>query len=325
MPFHIDVSRPQSHKAETTHVENFDDWAKVMSSRFVPLTLTATNKTEPFTGTVTSRAFTGIHLSHVHSDGHVVDRLSRLIDPRESRYIKLSLLIKGQCTITQDGRTSVIGPGDLVIYDTSRPYRISFGDDSQSFVVMMAPEMLKLTRPSIEQLTAVRMTPDSPVAICANPFMQQFAEQFHEVDFHHGAKLMKTFVDLLDLILHAELANLTDPSEDTELEEIYDYIREHLDDPDLSSTSIAKARFISVRRLQLLFQQQGTTVTAWIRQQRLEICKVELADPANRDDTISAIGARWGFPVPAHFNRLFKEAFGMPPGEWRRMNADIAA
>jgi AraC-like DNA-binding protein len=36
------------------------------------------------------------------------------------------------------------------------------------------------------------------------------------------------------------------------------------------------------------------------------------------DKPISAIAARWGFPDPAHFSRLFKATYGRSPRQFRR-------
>jgi AraC-like DNA-binding protein len=33
---------------------------------------------------------------------------------------------------------------------------------------------------------------------------------------------------------------------------------------------------------------------------------------------VNAVAARWGLPDPAHFNRLFKCTYGLPPAEYRR-------
>jgi AraC-like DNA-binding protein len=38
---------------------------------------------------------------------------------------------------------------------------------------------------------------------------------------------------------------------------------------------------------------------------------------------VSAIAARRGLPDPAHFSRLFRGAYGLPPGDYRR--ASLAA
>jgi AraC-like DNA-binding protein len=33
---------------------------------------------------------------------------------------------------------------------------------------------------------------------------------------------------------------------------------------------------------------------------------------------VNALAVRWGLPDPAHFSRLFKRTYGMPPAEYRR-------
>ena len=36
---------------------------------------------------------------------------------------------------------------------------------------------------------------------------------------------------------------------------------------------------------------------------------------------MAAIGARWGYPDPAHFSRLFKAAYGVGPRDYRAATA----
>ena len=50
---------------------------------------------------------------------------------------------------------------------------------------------------------------------------------------------------------------------------IYAFIEEHLADPDLTPAATARAHHISMRSLYKLFENQETTVGAWIRQRRL--------------------------------------------------------
>ena len=99
---------------------------------------------------------------------------------------------------------------------------------------------------------------------------------------------------------------------------IHAFIEQHLGDLDLAPGSVAAAHYISVRFLYRLFESQGTTVAAWIRHRRLERCRADLADPALGGAPVSAVAARWGLPDPAHFNRLFKRTYGLPPAEYRR-------
>ena len=106
--------------------------------------------------------------------------------------------------------------------------------------------------------------------------------------------------------------------ENTLLMRIHAFIEQHLGDCDLAPGPVADAHYISVRYLYRLFEAQGTTVAAWIRHRRLERCRADLGDPALGGAPVSAVAARWGLPDSAHFNRLFKRTYGLPPAEYRR-------
>ncbi|MEU5099326.1 helix-turn-helix domain-containing protein [Streptomyces sp. NPDC020996] len=63
--------------------------------------------------------------------------------------------------------------------------------------------------------------------------------------------------------------------------------------------------------------QQGTTVSAFVREQRLSRCRRDLADPSLAHHSIRFVAARWGFPRPAEFTRTFRAATGLSPSEYR--------
>lgn len=96
------------------------------------------------------------------------------------------------------------------------------------------------------------------------------------------------------------------------------FIRRHIGDPQLTPAAIAAAHHISTRHLHRLFHDQGVTVGAWIRAQRLEGCRRDLADPALASTSIHEIAVRWGFSHPAAFSRAFRSAHGLPPRDYRQ-------
>jgi AraC-like DNA-binding protein len=105
------------------------------------------------------------------------------------------------------------------------------------------------------------------------------------------------------------------------LQRIDGFIDQHLGDPELSPGMVATANHISVRYLHKLFQEHDLTVAAWIRRRRLDRCRRDLADPELWARPVGAIGARWGFIDGAHFSRVFRAAFGIPPRQYRRQAA----
>ena len=99
------------------------------------------------------------------------------------------------------------------------------------------------------------------------------------------------------------------------------FIHQRLGDPGLCPGTIAAAHQISLRYLYKIFHEQGVTVAAWIRQQRLEHCHRDLADPYLAPLPVYAIATRWGFTNSAHFSRAFRAAYGVAPKEYRDITA----
>lgn len=104
----------------------------------------------------------------------------------------------------------------------------------------------------------------------------------------------------------------------TLFQQIQAFIDRRLDDPSLTPEMIADAHHISTRTLQRLFQAHGSAVAKWIRFQRLERCRRDLANPLLSEQLIQAIAARWGFSTPAHFTRVFRATYGLNPQDYRR-------
>ncbi|MBY8854452.1 hypothetical protein K7G98_41905, partial [Saccharothrix sp. MB29] len=70
------------------------------------------------------------------------------------------------------------------------------------------------------------------------------------------------------------------PSREAQLTEVMRYCVEHLDDVDLTPVQVARAHYMSVRRLQQLFAERGMSPARWIRAERLARCHDDLCNPA---------------------------------------------
>lgn len=301
-----------------THVTpTFEAYRAVVAGVFLPLRLSSTAP-EAFRGVVRAVTVDDVHLSELHGGQHVVERTPQHAAHDGLASFKVSLMLAGTGLLVQDGRETLLRPGDLAVYDTQRPYTIEFDRDFRSLVVMFPQNRIELPAGLVGQLTAVRLGGTTGVGAIVAPFLTHLCDHIEQLEQPPGPRLAHSALDLVSTLLAAELGHTPGRDPHTELlDRIRAHIEERLGSADLTPTSIAAAHFISTRHLHALFHDTGTTVAAWVRQRRLEHCRRDLVAPQLADTPVSAIAARWGFVDAAHFSRAFKTEFGVPPREYR--------
>jgi AraC-like DNA-binding protein len=89
---------------------------------------------------------------------------------------------------------------------------------------------------------------------------------------------------------------------------------------DLSIGALALRHGLTPRYIQKLFENDGTTFTEYVIEQRLLEARRLLADPEFADYGIGDIALRAGFGDLPYFNRSFRRRFGMTPSEAREQS-----
>jgi AraC-like DNA-binding protein len=137
-----------------------------------------------------------------------------------------------------------------------------------------------------------------------------------------GERLGGALIGVLAAML-ADRALLHDGDDPVEREalrrQVRAYVDAHLGDPELCPASIAAAHHLSVRSLHKLFEDDETTISTYVRHRRLEACRQQLASPEARRRPVAAIAHHHGFVSLAHFTRVFRQTYGITPGEYRRL------
>jgi AraC-like DNA-binding protein len=302
---------------------DLDTWRSVVAGSFVPLEIDEVGGT-PFRGHLERTVVEDVSVFEIVATPHVVRRTAALIEKVEGRFYKLSLQLAGPAVLEQDGREVTLRPGDIAIYDTHRPYRLTFPEKNRAMVIMFPHEAVDLPRDEVAQVTAVRFPPDHGLGRVINPFFVELGRNMDELAGAHASRLVHSALDLLVTMLSQELHQTRHgalgPTRSL-AREVREYILEHLGDPDLTPASVAQAHYISVRHLYTIFSAEGETVSAWIRARRLERVRRDLIDPLHADRPVSAVAARWGLLDAAHFSRLFKAEYGQSPTAYREAAA----
>jgi AraC-like DNA-binding protein len=86
---------------------------------------------------------------------------------------------------------------------------------------------------------------------------------------------------------------------------------------DLSIAALCARHGCTPRQLQRLFEREGTTLTAYVLEQRLACVYRLLADPRRAGEKISALAFAAGFHDLSHFARAFRRRYGMTPSDLR--------
>ncbi|MFI8293974.1 helix-turn-helix domain-containing protein [Streptomyces sp. NPDC085614] len=253
-----------------------------------------------------------------------IDRTSRLISRADPGYFQLSLTLSGEMWLSQAGRETALTAGDLLVYDSSQPFHgvTRINDGRLGHIVAQFPKaLLPLPPREAERLVALRMAADSGFGAMLAQFLVRLAGDGASFSPSDAPRLTTVLLDLLAGTAAQRLDARAAPEPESRRRALFlriqDFVHRHLADPGLTPRTIAAAHHISVRYLHRLCQEQGVTVSGWIRDRRLDRTRRDLADPAQRRTPVHDIAARWGFRHPAAFSRAFRAAYGCSPSEYR--------
>ncbi|MET9561828.1 helix-turn-helix domain-containing protein [Streptomyces tauricus] len=249
-----------------------------------------------------------------------VRRTERLAREDEEPLVFLGLQMTGTSLVVQNGRQCLLRPGDFAVYESVAPYTLLFDEGVDHHFFRLPRAALALPERLLRDVTAVTLGPGNPVARLASTYFSQLAASDELRHGVHADAVVEPSIELLRAVLtsqHGVSSRARAPMEATLSLRITHYIRAHLADPDLSAARIAAAHGISVRHLYAVLSRSGISLGDWIRARRLAECKRDLAGPNGRLRTIAAIGRSWGFLDATHFSKVFRQAYGMSPREWR--------
>ncbi|MFF4173337.1 helix-turn-helix domain-containing protein [Streptomyces sp. NPDC001744] len=250
-------------------------------------------------------------------------RSPRLIRQSDPELYQLAVIVSGRQRIDQARRSAIMRPGEIVLYDSSRPFEASAtGPGNCSSLVLRFPRRLvPLPDNAVAPLCGTALGAATGVRHVFRQTLISLTEAGTDLTAHDRQRLGSTVVDLAAAVI-AQDADRTSalPAESrTTLmyHEITAFLPRHLHDPDLRPAAVAAAHSISPRYLQRIFQLHGTTPMDFVRQERIARCRRDLADPSLLTTPVGAIGLRWGYTRASDFTRAFRAATGMTPTEYR--------
>jgi AraC-like DNA-binding protein len=311
--FHADAEPPQTRR---------DYWRHVIEGTIGPVDLRIYGGLDSTDRLRVGEAGAVRVLELAISNRRVAERTKTHLRRLDRDLYEIDVQVRGRGVLEQDGREARLAPGDLALVDLSRPCRCDYSE--AEFVAVVFPRaLLPLHADELARLTGVRIPGDRGLGALISSLARQLPHRLDDCCPAEQARLGTAVLDLITAALAARLDRGDQVPQDSSrralLSSVQAFIEQRLADPALSPDTIAAAHYISLRSLHKLFEGENATVCGWIRSRRLERCRRDLIDPTLGDWTVSAIAARWGLMNAAHFSRVFRDAYGLPPAEYRML------
>jgi AraC-like DNA-binding protein len=306
--------------------DRFPLWLSVINQTVMAYDV-RTEHADNFNATVVSVDLGGVVVSQFGCPSLEARRTPKLIRASDPESYYLVYHLSGDAEISQERDTVVLGSGDYTLYTSWRPQRsVTRAGDGQELArgmtVQLPRALLPLPDRQVQRLVIKSWPGCSGLAALTSRYLQEMITHGDQYDPADSARLAAVTVDLITAMLahqiHADDASASDSGGRVLLAQAQSFIQQRLADSALSPGMIAAAHNVSVGHLHRVFRDHGLTVAGLIREQRLQRCLRDLADPMLRDRPIQAIAQRWGLSYPT-FNRLFPAVYGMSPGAHREL------
>jgi len=302
--------------------DGFDHWHQVTCRNYSQTECRAIPN-DCFTATVATQSFGKTIFSNIssHTRGGKTLEVKRnpahiRKDGREEFFLWVGR--EGRTMLEQHGRVATLLPGEIMLMDQTKPFKLVFGEVSATTLVIVERSQLMARVPWIEE-AAARKIP------AGTPWMRLFMSLLDGLMSGGQAPgtipttrmeimALDMWAGILDLALTGECANSRPYRQ--KLQQAQDFLRAHLDDPDLDNDVIARAVNLSSRTLLRLFAEEGMTPMRWLMQERLRASREALEH--HRFERVTDAAFAFGFRNLSHFSRSFKAVHGVSPQQLLR-------
>lgn len=297
-------------------VEYWNDWVgnHITSIETTPADLNA------FNGRLLIGDCSAITIADAISTPACNSHAANLLKKSTDRSFLMHLQRVGASFNSQDGREILLRKGDFTLCDSARTFAVSFRNSHRILVVRIPANELERRLPHIENLTCIRMPKNQGINGVVSRLAQKYWTLCQEgLDPIMQDRIATNFLDLL-ATSYSDIHNIAVAESSLTASRrllVREFIEQHLSDPDLSPSAIARRLGYTTSYIHQLFKAENESISHYIIRRRLEKASKVLADENFSSRTIGEIACDWGFNSLTHFGRAFKDQYGVTPSDFR--------
>jgi AraC-like DNA-binding protein len=248
-------------------------------------------------------------------EGHFANLSLEPIADGGEPWLFLKLVTRGAMNVEQGDQTRRVGPGEMVLIESTRPYRQAFDEPTSMTALRFPASALKERGLRYNLRGPILPDMSSADTRAIGELVVSIAGQCGATSADLRRRQGDHFLDLIDVLIDDSTALSRTRSSDATLFRAKRFIAQNLRNPDLTAPEIALAVRVSDTHLSRLFRAEGRSLMRYVWDSRLRLA----ADMLRRSDKgsvqIAEIAYRCGFSTPAHFSRSFRGHYGMSPRE----------
>jgi AraC-like DNA-binding protein len=297
--------------------ERHDAWADALGRFFLPWT-------------VTSRAATDVHTTvqqcqlddcrYVHCTTNPISgrRSSSDIGRTRGDYFSLLYVVSGAEVLRFEGREVFMARDHFVLWDSGRTMDFALAQSLEKLTLVIPERQMRALLPNAHDYVGIPVDGSQGMSRLLTDHLRALKREIWQMSAGELVRIQSPTLELLARAYASVPCRRSVSRREETFQRVKDFIVGHLADPGLTPATIARANGVSVRYLHLLFESLHTTAAAWIRSQRIERCRADLADPRLAPLSITDIAYRWGFSDAGHFGKVFRKAVRVSPREFRK-------
>lgn len=294
----------------------FDDWSGQLQTACGNYRPLAHEACATVKGYVELLHIGGVEMAHIANN---IGEVRRGADDIRSDYgenLFLLVQLQGSCGIEQMGKQALIGPGDCILVDSSRPSIFHFGGNFSNHLSVHLPRQLLFSKNTRSLEMSRRVGAEDPMAVMLSALVAKLAatDAADKRAPHLRQLLFDTTRQAFATDEELDALPRTDSS-GARLEIVQLLIDRHLTEENLTPRWLAGKIGVSLRTLQEDFNELGTTATSAIRLRRLHLARQNLLHHRHDGErlNIAEIAYSAGFNDISYFNRCFRQVFDCTP------------
>jgi AraC-like DNA-binding protein len=245
-----------------------------------------------------------------------VARTSRDIRADGKAHYFALLQVAGRATMEQNDQMSPLGAGDVAIVDSARPVVYVPHSEDANWLSLQLPRRSLACHLGFEPLGGIRAAAGTAAGRLLHQIVADALADERPASAQAESYMQLAIYDLLGALFAPTDAVHGAPSTDKLFARVHAIMRERFADPDFGPSDVAGETGISVRYVQKLFKQRGTTCTQFLYSLRLDRAAQLLRRRAQVGNAqpLSQIAYACGYNDYTHFARNFRRRFGLSPG-----------